>query len=380
LINYAVGERFNYLPFQRVLDWYRDGARKELAAALGGKIVLLGTMLPFQDQHPSPVLLDARAGDARTTAGVILQAQTLRSLLAGRTIVPAPVMLVAVLGAVAGLAWLGGARPVGAIATALVALAAIVALGTFLLARDVYVPTASLAGSAMIAVGARLGLESGSAIRERRRLRAAFAGYVSPHVMTEIEAGRLEGLRGDRYFVCTLFLDVRGFTTRSESTPPEGIIALLNRFFEEATAAIHERDGTIDKFTGDGIMAFFGAPARVDNPCEPAFAAGRDILARVDRLNETLVAQGEAPIAIGVGLACGEAVVGHVGAASRHAYTAMGDEVNVAARLEGLTKELGYPLVVSKDVAARVTDDGGLVALGPQAIKGHTPVEVFGWR
>ncbi|MCC6611043.1 MAG: adenylate/guanylate cyclase domain-containing protein [Burkholderiales bacterium] len=378
MINYAIGERFDYTALERVLAWQREGAHAELARAFRGKIVLLGTVLPFQDQHPSPVLLGARNEDRRMTPGVILQAQTLRTLLADRVISTVHPALVALLAAVCTLTWIGGARPTVAAVTAFAALAAILALGTFLLARDVYLPSASLAVAALIGVSARLGLESGVAIHDRRRLRAAFAGYVSPHVMTEIEAGRLTGLQGDRYFVCTLFLDVRGFTTRSESTPPERMIRLLNRFFEEATAAIHERNGTIDKFTGDGIMAVFGAPARMDNPCELAFDAAREILERLERLNVSLAAEGELPIAIGIGLACGEAVVGHVGAAARHAYTAMGDTVNVAARLEGLTKELGYPLVMSSEVAARVRADDRLVPLGTQPIKGHTPVEVFG--
>jgi class 3 adenylate cyclase len=380
MINYAIGERFGYTALERVLAWQREGAHAELARALRGKIVLLGTVLPFQDQHPAPVLLSMAGEDRRMTPGVLLQAQTLRTLLADRVIAQLRPALVAFLGAACTLTWFGGVRPGAAALTALAALAAILALGTFLLARDLYLPTASLGASALIAVGGRVGLESVVAIRERRRLRAAFAGYVSPHVMAEIEAGRLAGLKGDRYFVCTLFLDVRGFTTRSESTPPERMIYLLNRFFEEATAAIHDRNGTIDKFTGDGVMAIFGAPVRADNPCELAFDAARDVLERLERLNVTLATEGEAPILIGIGLACGDAVVGHVGAAARHAYTAMGDAVNVAARLEGLTKDLGYPLVMSREVAACLRDDLRLVPLGVQSIKGHTPVEVFAWR
>jgi class 3 adenylate cyclase len=217
-------------------------------------------------------------------------------------------------------------------------------------------------------------------LRERRRLRGVFGGYVSPQVMVEIELGRLEGRASTRAFLCVLFLDVRGFTTRSETMAPEPLIDLLNGLFEASTDAIHAQGGTVNEFTGDGLMAFFGAPAPLANPCEPAFDAARDILGRLEKLNADLVRRGVEPLAIGLGLACGDAVVGHVGAERRHAYTAIGDCVNVAARLEGLTKALGYPLILSSAVAARVTDDGRLARLGAQALKGHSPVEVYGWN
>ena len=127
-------------------------------------------------------------------------------------------------------------------------------------------------------------------------------------------------------------------------------------------------------------MAFFGAPQSIANPCAPAFAAARDMLARVSRLSRELSAQGEAPIAIGIGLHAGDAIVGNMGSAARHNYTAIGDAVNVASRVEGLTKEVGYPLVVSAEVIAALEDRSGFVKLGAKAIKGHQPVEVYGWR
>ena len=207
-----------------------------------------------------------------------------------------------------------------------------------------------------------------------------FAGYVSPQVMAEIEAGRLEGLANARQFICVLVMDVRGFTTRAEREPPDRIIALLNALCEQATAAIHGKGGTVDKFMGDGVLAFFGAPSPMDDACGAAFEAAVDILERVRRMGDTALRAGDAPLAVGVGLACGEATVGHVGAASRHSYTAIGDCVNVASRLESLTKEVGVPLVMTKDVAARIGERAGLVPLGVHAIKGHTSLEVVGWR
>jgi len=100
----------------------------------------------------------------------------------------------------------------------------------------------------------------------------------------------------------------------------------------------------------------------------------------VARLNDALAAEGEKPLAVGIGVHVGDAVVGHMGSAARHNYTAIGDTVNVASRLEGLTKEVGYPLVCSADVVDQLEDRSGFVKLGEKAIKGHRPVEVYGWH
>jgi class 3 adenylate cyclase len=380
LINFAIGEPISYLPLGSILAWRREAQAAKLTAALGGRILLLGSVLPFTDHHRSSIALGAWAPDDRANPGVLLHAQALRSIMADRIVRPAPLWLVVLLGAAFALAWLVDPRPRYWIPAGLLIVTAAAALGTAALARDLYLPTAALAGAGLLALGARVGLATVASLRERRRLRSVFGGYVSPQVMTEIEAGRFEGGASARRFLCVLFLDVRGFTSRSESMAPEPMIELLNSLFEAATDAIHARGGTVDKFTGDGLMAFFGAPAPHANPCAPAFDAARDILRRLEVLNHDLVARSMEPVAIGLGLACGDTVVGHVGAERRHAYTAIGDCVNVAARLEGLSKELGYPLILSSEVAARVTDDGRLARLGAQALKGHSPVEVYGWK
>ncbi|MGH9578044.1 MAG: adenylate/guanylate cyclase domain-containing protein, partial [Terriglobales bacterium] len=130
---------------------------------------------------------------------------------------------------------------------------------------------------------------------------------------------------------------------------------------------------------GDGLMAAFGTPKPLDNPCREAFDAARAMLEFVTELNRQFLAEGQAPVDIGIGLNAGEAVIGHVGASSRHDYTAIGDVTNVASRLESLTKEAGYRLVCSRVVMERLVNNEGLASLGPMAIKGHTPVEVYGY-
>jgi len=198
--------------------------------------------------------------------------------------------------------------------------------------------------------------------------------------MDEILAGRVRPeLGGTSRFVCVMFSDIRGYTTRSEDMSPEEVIRFLNRYFEQIVALIHERGGSVTSFMGDGIMAVFGAPNALENPGREAFEAGRKMLQHVARLNEQLRSEGQAPIDIGIGLHAGEAVIGHVGSSARHDYTAIGDVINVASRLESLTKDAGFRMVVSQVVAARLGESESLRALGPMAIKGHSPVDVYGY-
>jgi adenylate cyclase len=176
-----------------------------------------------------------------------------------------------------------------------------------------------------------------------------------------------------------LFSDIRGYTTRSEGMEPEQVIGFLNRYFERVVGLIHERGGSVASFMGDGIMAVFGAPKPLDNPCREAFEAARGMIAYVAELNREFVEEGVAPMDIGIGLHAGEAVIGHVGSSTRHDFTAIGDVTNVASRVETLTKEAGHRLVLSRATVDHLNGVQGLVPLGLMAIKGHTPVEVYGY-
>jgi adenylate cyclase len=207
-----------------------------------------------------------------------------------------------------------------------------------------------------------------------------FGGYVSPPIMREILAGNLKPtLGGSKQFACVLFSDIRGYTTRSERMTPEETIAFLNNYFDRIVPIIHDHGGTVVSFMGDGIMAVFGVPQPLENPCRAAFDATRAMLESLRQLNAALTEKGETPLEIGVGLHAGEGVAGHIGASIRHEYSVIGDVTNVASRLEGVTKEVGYHLVCSGIVAAQVGVDAGLVSLGARPIKGHSAVEIYGY-
>lgn len=207
---------------------------------------------------------------------------------------------------------------------------------------------------APIAVGgaAFIALIAASAIRsrlERNSIERAFARYVAPDVVRQlIESGADPQAGGERVEITVLFADIRGFTSSSEHADPHDLVAQLNEYFAEMVEAVEEHGGTLDKFIGDGLMAFFGAPLPMADHADRAVAAATSMIERLTFVNEMREIRGEAPLRIGIGIHTGEAIVGNVGAPGRRLeFTAIGDTVNLASRLESLTKELGVTAVFS---------------------------------
>jgi class 3 adenylate cyclase/CHASE2 domain-containing sensor protein len=371
-----------YVPFQQVVDWHRNGQTDALRRAFAGKVVLVGSVLPFVDRHFQVVDLNGWGEDNRRFApGVLLHVQALRNLLGAgplgdvpRPVVMALVVICALLGSLLGQRVRLGAA---ALAAALAALAATV-VGTFL--KGAFLPPAlPMAG---LVAGYLVRIVWGTVRRQQEsaRLKRVFGGNVSPPILKEILAGRIApGLAGERAFLCVLFSDVRGYTTLSEGREPEAIIGVLNRYFDRMAPEVHAFGGSVDSYMGDGIMAHFGHPGTVANPCQAAFEASQAMLEALHELNRELAAEGHPELRIGIGLHAGDAVVGYIGSKERHEYTAIGDTVNVASRVEGLTKDAGHPLVMTEAVAERLDGRETLIPLGPRALKGHTPMPVFGW-
>jgi adenylate cyclase len=341
--------------------------------------VLVGFILPFEDRKTVPVDLARWEPGNRSVPGVLVHAQILRSMLNGGLLQSIDVRIIGAL-CVLGAAFV--LLPSGMRVTILY-VTFVVALGGLMLylldsGRSIEPAAPMLAGT--VAVLFRFVDDAIAQARERATLKSAFGGYVSPAVMDEILAGNLSPeLGGSRKTVCIMFSDIRGYTKRSEGLSPEQVIQFLNRYFDTVVSLIHAHGGCLVSFMGDGIMAVFGAPKPLDNACRAAFDTSVAMLEFVTTLNKELVAEGTAPIDIGIGLQYGDAVMGHVGSAVRHDFTAIGDVTNVASRLETLTKEVGYRVVVSKLVADQLCSPTGLVALGPLAIKGHSAVDVYGY-
>jgi adenylate cyclase len=217
-------------------------------------------------------------------------------------------------------------------------------------------------------------------LRERRAREEAiamFSRFVNPYVVRQLmERGGLEG-EGRTREVTLLFSDIRGFTTLSEKRSPQEVVAILNRYFTLQVETIFRHDGSLDKFIGDAIMAFWGAPLDDPEHAKHAVACALDM---ADTLAAFKAEMGEAvkDFDVGIGVHSGPAVVGLIGSERRREYTSIGDTVNLASRIEGLTKEAGRRILVSRETMERCAGAFDFVSCGTFQAKGRTqPVELF---
>ncbi len=190
--------------------------------------------------------------------------------------------------------------------------------------------------------------------RSRNQLGRLFGQYVPPELVDEMsrDPGSYS-LAGTKRELTVLFSDIRNFTDISEAMDPDELTRMMDSFLTPLTAAVHRQKGTIDKYMGDALMAFWGAPVADEQHASHAVAAGLEMLERLESLGPTFEAQGWQRLRIGIGINSGEMSVGNMGSAFRVAYTVMGDAVNLGSRLEGLTKFYGVPFIVSEYTAAR---------------------------
>jgi adenylate cyclase len=217
-----------------------------------------------------------------------------------------------------------------------------------------------------------------SELRDKERLRRIFGLHVGEGIAEQILARDPE-LGGVEQVITVMFLDIRGFTTRAAQSTPKITVNLLNRFLQVMVDVVeNEHDGIVNQFLGDGFMAIFGVGSITIGHADDALSAGRSMLHRLKSLNAELIAENVAPLEIGIAINTGMAIVGSVGSAQRMEFTAIGNIVNVASRLEGLNKGLGTRLLLSKATCDALQRPSELCALPPQQIRGvNELVEVF---
>ena len=193
--------------------------------------------------------------------------------------------------------------------------------------------------------------------RAKRQITGLFGQYVPPELVDEMSRDPESfSMEGESRELSVLFTDVRGFTTISEGLDPKQLSRLMNEFLTPLTREIYKHRGTIDKYMGDCIMAFWGAPLEDPQHARSAVLTGLEMHKVLDELQPHFKKMGWPPIHIGVGVNSGRMSVGNMGSEIRLAYTVMGDAVNLASRLEGLTKEYGVNMIVGEATRAEVAD------------------------
>ncbi|MCB1230747.1 MAG: adenylate/guanylate cyclase domain-containing protein [Verrucomicrobiae bacterium] len=343
---------------------YRNGEQ------VRDKVVLIGpAAAQFHDNHPTPAgtllgpqlhlnaIAAARAGafarpiSAKWSAFLILGAGLIAMVIVGR--LQRPWLALALL-TFATLAFVGGAR---------------IALGT-----GAILPLLGPLASLCLVGATGLAFDHARIYRERLLLRRALERRVSAEVMEEILANPssyLNQLGGLRKQVTVLFSDLRGFTSLSESASPEEMVSRLNAYFDLMVGEIQGTRGMVDKFIGDAIMAIWGSVPSLppSEGVKQAVASAMGMIRQLECLNErwkTEMGPESAPQwAMGIGIHCGEAITGNIGSESRLELTVIGDAVNLASRLEGVTKRYGVALLVSEAAAAHLRDDPDQWVLRP---------------
>ena len=337
-------------------------------------------------QHTQADLFNApfaALGGERLFPGVELQATLLDNRVRGDSLRPvhegwsaALVLLALAVLVPASVLWHPGA--VAALAGALAGGTLLLSWGLFTRA-GLWLPPLLPFAATLAIYGATALVAYATARRRARQTRAMFAQYVPPEVVSRLIAQpELLRLGGEVREVTLMFTDLASFTTLSEQLSAEQTVEVLMGYFNAMTPLIHATGGTVDKFIGDAVMAFWGAPLDDAQHAAHAVSAAIAMQQAMQPLVADLHARGLPPIHMRIGLHTGRVVVGNVGSEQRFSYTAIGDAVNLAARLEGANKAFGTSILLSAATAAQLPAGAALRALDDVIVKGKTePVRVF---
>jgi adenylate cyclase len=354
-------------PAHAISAWaVLDDGYRSLRSQVEGRIVLVGTSASgLLDLHGTPL--------AASSPGVLIHASVIDQIVSGQFLsradwVQAVEILLFTLAGILLVVVVLRLGPLAGLAVAVVLIGSLVAASYVAFTQRGWLIDATFpAFASLLVYGAMVYFQFSLTERNRQQLRRAFGYYVAPELLTRIEASADQlKLGGEAREISVMFADMRGFTAFTEKHDPASTLAMLNTLFGALGEEIVNRQGTIDKFIGDAIMAFWNAPVDVaDHPrraCEAALA----MRARLHALNTSGGLEG---IAIGIGLSTGDALVGNMGLESRFDYSAIGDTVNVASRVEGESKLVGFDIVAS-DSTRRAVPDFAWLEAGTVALKG----------
>lgn len=341
--------------------------------AFRDKIVLIGaTTLTLQDFYPTP--FSARI----PTPGVEVVANAVDTIISGEFISEAPPwlsMIIIILAALVATFLTRSRHPTMIIISMLLIMAgyAVVGFLTFFYYRYI-IPV--VAPEIMLFLGVVVPTleQTISQEIEKRRVRSLFTRFISPEMVDQLMSTRDINSLNKRANLSIIFSDIRGFTTLSEQLSPEEVVALLNPYLKAMTKVIHKHGGTVDKYEGDAIIAFFGEPVAYEDHAERAIRTAIDMRKALFQLGIRWEMEGRQVrnIDIGIGINSGEVFVGLLGSAQRINYTIIGDNVNLASRLQDLSKTYRWPVIISESTYQSVKDKYDAELVDAVVVKGKT--------
>lgn len=383
---YGKAGTIKQIPFWQVLapDWWQVYQKEQ---TFKNKIVLIGTT-------SSTVFSDAFATPFRLMPGVEIHANEIATLLEGRSLLE-PLSASWAKGLFVFVVVVGTGWVMGIFATRLlrelawgIGILLLSGLLAYLLFTYSYIilPTAVPLAAIALSTFSYFTVRALAERIERIRLRSTMERYIAAPVVKEIlkHPGTLQV--GRKLKAAVLFSDIRGFTTLSYKLPPEQLIEQLNSYFSAMVQVIIETGGTVDKFIGDAIMAEFGFPlsqGEADDALN-AIRAALGMRAALADLRSQFIAKGQAPFFSGIGISYGEVIAGDIGALRRREYGVIGDTVNVASRVEGMTKQFQTDILITESLYALVMDKVEVVYVGEHELRGRAnPIPLYslvGWK
>jgi adenylate cyclase len=376
LVNFA-GPAETY-PTYHAADVHDGITLEENPNAFRDKIVLIGaTTVTLQDIYPTPFSAQI------PTAGVEIVASTIDTLIAGKYLTEAPPwMALALTIAAAFVAALisRSGRPTLTVTLLIFVMTAYAIAGLIFFMRERYI-LPIVAPQVMLFLGVVLPTleQAVSQELEKRRVRSLFSRFISPEMVDQMMSTQDLNSLNKRSDVSIIFSDIRGFTTLSEKLSPEDVVALLNPYLEAMSKVIYKHGGTVDKYEGDAIIAFFGEPVPYKDHAVRALRASLDMRVALDELRKQWEKEGRPnQIEMGIGINSGEVFVGLLGSEQRINYTVIGDNANLASRLQDLTKTYAWPILISESTNQQVRDEFDTEFADAVTVKGKTkPVNVY---
>jgi len=378
LIDYSLSHSIPVYSFCDIYELSKNRSNSQ-ENPFRNKVVLIGSSLSFEDKHSTPLSFF----ENRMTDGVVIQATTLGTLLSGSIFREPGSLLGAFFIFIITLITITlcyQRRPIPTAMLCMLEICLILMLSVVAFNNLYVIRIMPLLSAVIFTFAATMVFHYYVEEHKKMRIRQRFACYVPDNIIDQMMDRDIDRLtEGEQRKLALLFSDIRGFTSFSESNKddPRKVVNFLNHYHTEMTDIIVGCGGTVAQLTGDGIFAFFGAPQEHD---DPVFAATRAALIMRDRilfLKEEWLKYDIGDLRTGFGIHYGDVIVGNIGSSRKMDYVAIGDNTNVASRLEGLTKDLSETIIISS--AAYELIQGRVVVrpLGSASIKGHSEVQIF---